>query len=91
MNKHQSEETPTLWDRFAVGMLSAICFLLTFYFCSFIFLFSGIGLAVLVIVPLKAIALITLLFFALGFITLDNYFVKAITPIWKFIENVLKR
>jgi len=92
MSKYSNKEIPpTLWDRFGVGFLSAVCFLFTFYFCSFMFLVSGVGLAVLIITPLNVIALFTLLFFVLGFVTLDNYFVRIITPIWKFIDEALKR
>lgn len=89
MSKYPREETATFLDRFGVGFLSAVCFFITFYLFSFTLFLSGMGVMFLMI-PFKIIILLTLLFFVLGFVTLDNYFIKIITPAWKFLDEALR-
>jgi hypothetical protein len=90
VNNNQEKESITLTDRFGVGFLSAVCFLITYWICFILLLIPTQGF-VLLFFSLKIIGFSTLFFFVLGFVTLDNYFIKIITPAWRYIDEVFRR
>ena len=90
MRVRRKKETITLIDRFAIGFLSAICFLLTYWVCFILLAIVTQGYAI-VFFSLRVIGFLTVFFFVLGFVTLDNYFIKIFAPVWKFIDEEFSR
>jgi len=83
-----SKEPITLLDRFAVGILSALSALLSFGILAILFVFVTEGTYIDVI--FKIALSIVVLFFILGFTTLDNYFISILNPIWELIGKLIK-
>ena len=90
MNLKNKNDQVNLADRIGVGVLSAICFLLTFAICIALLLIPTYGYVIL-LTNYKVWVSLTVFFFFLGFFTLDNYFIKILTPAWKFIDEAFKR
>ena len=89
MSNNEEKEIVTLIDRFGVGLLSAVCCLLTYSVCFILLLVITQGFTITLFSG-KVLIFLTISFFILGFVTLDNYFIKLITPIWKFIDEIFK-
>ena len=84
------EEKPTLLDRVAIGFVSAVCFLLTYWLLLGVAMVFPVGF-MSVFYSLKLIAFLTALFFIIGFVTLDNYFIDMLSPIWEYIHDIIKK
>lgn len=76
----------TLFDRFAVGLLSAFIALITYGVFWAIFARGAEG----AILPIGGFYFFAGSFFLLGFITLDNYFIDILAPIWHFIVKFVR-
>ena len=72
----------TLFDRFAVGVLSAFMAAITYGFIlSLVALFSDGAL----LLPIELFFIFILAMFFIGFFTLDNYFINISVPLWRLI------
>ena len=88
LNGEQSEEDNeiTLLDRISIGVVSAISFLITFYL-----LYAVTFVVFYFPIPIEIIVFFTLMFFIIGFISLDNYFIKMLSPIWEYLGDFFKQ
>lgn len=78
----------TLFDRFAVGFLSALC---AFFSIGFIFMMLAYAThGDFIFANLKILMGITFAFYVLGFVTLDNWFIPILEPVWRLIEKLIK-
>ncbi len=74
----------TLFDRIAIGALSAGLATITYGFLWSIFaLFSSSEL-----LPIELFFFFVGVMYLLGFFTLDKYFIEILIPMWKFIIRV---
>ena len=76
----------TLIDRIAVGLLSAFMAVIT-YGVFWVIFARGAEVAIL---PIGGFYLFAGVFFLLGFITLDNYVIDILAPIWNFIVKFVR-
>lgn len=83
-----NEDKITLLDRVAVGVLSALSVLTTLGAIILILVYVTQG--DYFFVSVKMLVGIAVFFFILGFVTLDNYFISILSPVWKFIEKLIK-
>jgi len=84
------EKKPTLLDRVAIGFVSAVCFLLTYWLLLGAAMVFPVGF-MSVFYSLELIAFLTTLFFIIGFVTLDNHFINMLSPIWDYIHDIIKK
>jgi len=83
-----SEERITLFDRIGAGILSALSAFVTLGILLLFVIYTTQGDYGLV--GLKVFSAVVVFFFVLGFITLDNYFISILDPIWKLIGELFK-
>jgi len=84
------EKKPTLLDRVAIGIVSAVCFLLTYWLLLGVAMVFPVGF-MSVFYSLELIAFLATLFFIIGFVTLDNHFINMLSPIWDYIHDIIKK
>ena len=85
MNRElKTPEKITLFDRIAVGFLSAVLAVMTYLFLWSIFALFSFGH----ILPIEIFYFFVGGMFALGFFTLDNYFIEILVSLWRFIIRV---
>lgn len=82
-DKKRSEKV-TLFDRMAVGSLSAVSAAITYLLLWSIFALFSSG----DVLPIEIFYFFVSGMFILGFLTLDNYFVEILAFFWRFIIRV---
>ena len=83
-NKSRYTDKATLFDRLAVGILSAFLAAITYGFIWLIFaLLFNVGM-----LPIELFIIFTGFMFLLSFFTLDNYVIKILTPLWNVIIRI---
>lgn len=80
----KNKDEATLFDRFAVGGLSAFLAALTSGLAWWSFGFVGSGH----VLPIGLFLIFTGTMFLVGFFTLDNYFIDILAPIWDLIVKL---
>ena len=85
----KQQDKTTLFDRFALGSLTAVSALLTFGVLSLILLrvFDG-GFPRYVIEILLGISIY---FFLLGFFTMENIAIKILSPLLRLLDKLIRK
>lgn len=85
MREKKKKDEATLFDRFAVGGLSAVLAALTYILVWFSFGFVHGG-----VLPIELFLICVGVMFLVGFFTLDNYFIDILAPIWNLIVKLFR-
>ena len=80
-----NETDATLFDRFAVGLMSGFLAAISYgvLWSGFVLLSDGDFL-----LPIELFFTFIIFMFLLGFFTLDNYFIDILSPLWHFIARI---